>query len=273
MDKKAVSYENCDTGSFADIYAMFTESTNSFTTYPPIILRNCRGNQTNQFLDNTLTDQKANIWAANTNYSLNQIVCAGSDSAGVFGDWWIYKCTAITTGISGTQVPFGPGVITDGGVTWTAIGGNWCYDFITEGSALFASTTQKMSNAKRTATLTHISGGLGARANATTKGYAKIVLPPNALITNVTVYYPAGASNQSGTATFKVFVDGPAGITTTLLTFTNNAPASGFTQTWSGIYEMGSTIQTRTLVLEAGLDVTTNVGYPAICLVDYLCGE
>lgn len=273
-EKKAVAYENCDTASFIDFYSMFETSlsSGSITTYPPIAIRDdCRGTQSISLYDNTLTAQST-LWAANTAYSLNQIVAAGNASGGAFNDWWCYQCT--TPGTSGTVTPFGPGNVNDNTVVWKAIGGNFTFDFITEGSVNAGSTTQRLVKGERTAIFTFANtNGLGSRSSSTVKGYAKMVFPPNAVVTHAEIYYPNGASSQTGTASWRMFQDGASGVAFTFFSFTNNAPSTGFREVWDGNRALGTTLQGRTVVLEAGLDVSANVAPPAIAFIRYICGE
>lgn len=253
--KKSVEYKNCDNKNFVDFYSMFTSSLDSGANYgslPCICVNKCRGTQDYWF--------GYTSWAANTAYNLND-----QRRSGV----WLYTCTQ--AGTSGTQNPYGPGVITDGTVQWTSTSTVLNTDFISDGG-VNSHKSRNPSCAKKSCVIRGGDGNWPARVNATTPGFSRAVLPPNSIITKITMSLPAGTLSQGTPGSYKVLTDQVS--PTTFLDFISPGNlSSGFTMVWEGFYNCGTGLDSRSILLEAMTDVTQFAGHPALCLIEYINGD
>lgn len=256
--KKSISYEQCDAPAFRDFYDTFDlalDSGGNIGGLPVIATRKCRGAQ--ERFDSVYT-----AWVASTTYAVNDVRSAYP---------YLYKCTSITTGIAGTDQPYGAGVVVDGGVTWTSQDIFPAADYVTDGGLGW----DKARNAGGSRKIAIIRGGGGVwpqRVSATVPGNDRAVLPPNSLVQRVYMSLPAGVLSQGSPGSYKVLTDEAS--PTTFLNFTSGGNLSaGFTQEWTGSYNTGTTLKGRAIVLRAMTDVTQGAAHPAVCQVEYVSGD
>jgi hypothetical protein len=254
--KKIVTYDNCTNNNFADFYDMFDISMVSGSNtggLPTPVLRNCRGLQT--------AFASVTGWAATTVYPAGTTRRSGV---------WLY--TTAAGGTSGSTRPYGSGTFNDGGITdWVS---QTVYNpivYVVEG-AVGGNNLPVATNAVRTVTVKGISGGWPIRADASTPGFADVVLPPNSIIKNIRLSCPAGASSEASVGTFSVTTD--ENVPTELLPAytTPGNISSGFSVEINGIdYNVGTSLNTRHILFKAGTDVTGSAAvHPAVCEIDYI---
>lgn len=253
--KKTVSYENCNNKAFRDFYDMFTfaiDSGSNVGGYPVIQTRKCKGLQ--ESFSSVYT-----TWAATTAYNVDDIRRSGV---------WVYKCTV--AGTSGTVQPLGAGTIVDNTVTWVSQGLYETHAYVTEAGLLWDKTAVAASE-RKFATIRNATGQWPARISSTLKGTVRVILPPNSIITGITLNLPAGVLTQGSPGTYVVKTDEVS--PTTFINFTSPGNLSaGFSTSYSGFFSTGTALDKRSILLEAGTDVTQFALHPALCMVEYLNG-
>lgn len=252
--KKAVRYTNCDSVNYDDIYGMFDVglvSGSNRGALPPVTLKNCRGKSNNISL-------VAGAWVAETEYTLGAKVRSGV---------WVYEAT--TGGTTGTTAPYGrQSALADGTAVWATIDEYNGSEYITDGS-VSAKHAQPTTAVYKNATIAGMDGKFPAGVSATEKRSVAIILPPNSIVTRVYINLPAGVLSQ-GSGTYIVSTDEET--PTEFLNVTENLVA-GLEEEWTGFFNCGEDIETRRILLEAGTDVTQFAGFPARCIVEYICGD
>lgn len=253
--KKQVVYDNCMNANFADFYDMFDISLTSGSNtggLPAPQLRNCRGTAT--------AWHTVSGWAANTIYAAGATVRSGV---------WLY--TTAGGGTSGTTRLFGSGTKNDGGISdWVSQSVYNPIVYVVEG-AVGGNNLPVAINAVRTVTIKGVSGAWPIRVDASTPGFADVVLPPNSIIKNIRLSCPAGASSEASVGTFLITTDENS--PTTLLTYTTPGNISlGFFVELNGLdYSVGTSLNTRHILFEAFTDVTGSAAvHPAVCEIDYI---
>jgi hypothetical protein len=108
-------------------------------------------------------------------------------------------------------------------------------------------------------------GLLPARASPTVRGSTKVVLPPNAIVGAIQFRVPDASNTQWGPATY--FIKAGETLPVTLATINVSVLAQGAQQTLAPWYVCGSSLDSRTITLEADTDVEQFAG--GACLLTY----
>lgn len=255
--KKTVVYEGCEASAFRDFYDMFDVAMNSGTNVgglPCLKTTKCRGKQENY--STTFT-----AWVASTAYSIGDQRRGGN---------WLYECTV--AGTSSATQPTGAGsAIVDNTVTWKSLTIYKSLDYITEGG--FGShQTRSVAGGRKIAVIRNATGSWPARVSATVKESARIVLPPNSLMTGVYLDLPANVLTEANNGTYHVKTD--EGTATTFINITSPGNLSaGFSAEWKGSFDVGASLDKRAIILEAQTDVEQAAAHPALCLIEYISGD
>lgn len=253
--KKQVIYDSCSNDNFADFYDMFDISLTTGSNIgglPAPILKNCRGAQT--------TWASVTGWAANTVYPPNTTRRSGV---------WLY--TTANGGTSGTTRIYGSGTKSDGGITdWVSQSVFNPIVYVVEG-AVGGYNLPVATNARRSLTMKSISGTWPVRADASTPGFADVLMPPNAIVKNIRLSCAPNASGQASVGTFSVTTDENSPVDLLPIFTTSGNIKDGFVATAANIdYNCGTSLNTRHLLFKVGANVTGAIGHPSYCEIDYL---
>lgn len=243
--RKIVRYEGCDNESLEDLFSMFItgmDSGSSFGGLPPILLQGCRGKQINWELAYT------NHWSVGKTVNPNDIVVSSI---------WVYQ--SANGGVTGTTPIFGnaPGV--DGTVTdWVCLNkfrsSEYLTDFIINKNKIMGCPSLEWGGS-----FNDINGRWPA-ASGGIPGTARLVLPPNAWLTDIDLHSAIGDSTQNSPGGYTVFTDEAVPTVLIPMTITPSFSLNGFDATWRGKYFTG-TGQSQVLLLQSNLNVTTPPGF------------
>lgn len=243
--RRNVVFQDVQFLSFDD-YSLGVRFTNplpsgsNYGSIPIVDCIRCRGNDINI--------ASIEHWHAGVEYKV------GSQ---VYSEGYVYR--ADMSGVSGTIPPSGrAGALHDGTVVWSSTDTYWGSDYA--GDALLRPTQFATSGAVADRTVVVSSqtnrNGLPKATGKATKGFVRIILPPFAWVTRMQLVVIPGGCTQDSPGTYSVRTDSSSPYTFFSQTFYPLDKGGTKDGVFMSPFATGSDIGTRTVVLEADINVT-----------------